>query len=93
MIFNQKMNEDDWQNLSTLWGTLNFRSLEKLIDIKVYNAAQLALTASTMEEVADQRGYARGLKEILKEIERADKRLTEIKNRKESNAKEKKEKR
>ena len=90
MIFNQKMNEDDWQNLATMWGTLPFRSLEKLIDIKVYNAAQLSLTARTMEEVADQRGYARALKEILKEIEKADKKLAEIK-KKENNGKEKKE--
>jgi len=87
MIFNQKMNEDDWQNISTLWGTLTFKSLEKLVDIKVYNAAQLSMTARTMEEVADQRGYARGLKEIIKEIERADKKVIEIgrKKKNESN--------
>jgi hypothetical protein len=87
MIFTQKMTEEDWNNLLTFWGTIGFRSLEKLIDIKIYNAAQKALTASTMEEVADQRGYARGLKEILKEIERAEKKILEVKKGKETNGK------
>jgi hypothetical protein len=91
MIFTQKMTEDDWNNLLTFYGTLPFKSLERLIDIEVYNAAQRALMASTMEEVADQRGYARGLKKILKEIQGADKAIAKI--RKELNGKkEKKEK-
>ena len=81
MILNQKMNEDDWQNLSSLWETLSFRSLEKLVGIKVYNAAQLSLTARTMEEVADQRGYARALKEIIKEIAKANDKLVKIKEK------------
>lgn len=84
------MNEDDWQNLLTFAGTLPFNSLEKLVDIKVYNAAQNALIASTMEQVADQRGYARGLKEILKEIDEADKKLAKISKEKEKNGKEEK---
>ena len=75
------MNEDDWQNLSTFWETLPFRSLVKWVDIQVYNAAQNALTASTMEEVADQRGYARALKGMIKEIENADKKLAKIKGK------------
>ena len=94
MISNQKMNESDWDNLLSFRDTLPFGSLEKLIDIKVYNAAQKALIARTIDEVADQRGYARALREIIREITEADKELAKIKKRKESNAKkEEKEKR
>ena len=82
MKSSQKLNEDDWGNLATLWGTLPFKSLEKLVDIKVYNAAQNALIARTIEEVADQRGYARALKEIIRAIVEADKELSKIQKRK-----------
>ena len=49
MRFKQRMTETDWENIDEI-SSSSLRSLQKLVDVWSYNAAQAALQAGTRKD-------------------------------------------